>query len=131
MPQFLSPFVADLLLASTPMPLGVTPGVAAAAPQLHSTCGNAKFGQQIIERLAQRSTPDGSCLVASATHWSRRSDEILAGIPDALERIVGLLVGTRQTSQIGRRSSRICQLPVVVHGLVHENATCLLRRDCE
>jgi len=80
-------------------------GVAAAAPQLHSTVWQCESSanRSSSGSAASGSTPDGSCLVASATHWSRRSaTRFLAGIPDALERIRRTLSCTRQTSQIGQ-----------------------------
>ena len=116
----------DLLLGFDADPAGRNfLGVAEAAPQL-ALDGVAvrKFGQQIIERLGGKRIHPGWIVPGGVSHPLRaeQRDEILATIPDALERIRRTLSWYK--SNVARwadEAAAFANFPTLYMGLVHEN----------
>jgi NAD-reducing hydrogenase large subunit len=116
----------DLLLGFDADPSGRNfLGVAEAAPQL-ALDGVAvrKFGQQIIERLGGKRIHPGWIVPGGVSHPLRaeQRDEILAAIPDALERIRRTLSWYKaNVARWADEAAAFANFPTLYMGLVHEN----------
>ena len=100
-------------------------GVAAAAPQLAlDGVAMRKFGQQIIERLGGKRVHPGWIVPGGVSHPLEPEirDEILAGIPDALERIRRTLSWYKaNVADWADEAAVFANFPSLYMGLVHEN----------
>jgi len=100
-------------------------GVAEAAPQLAlDGVAMRKFGQQIIERLGGKRVHPGWIVPGGVSRplAAEQRDEILAGVPDALERIRRTLGWYK--ANVARwvdEASAFANFPTLYMGLVHEN----------
>jgi len=99
-------------------------GVAAAAPQLaRDGIALRKFGQQIIERLGGKRVHPGWIIPGGVSHplSPEVRDEILAAIPDALERIRRTLTWYKaNVATWADEAAAFANFPTLYMGLVHE-----------
>jgi NAD-reducing hydrogenase large subunit len=100
-------------------------GVAEAAPQLAlDGVAMRKFGQQIIERLGGKRVHPGWIVPGGVSRplAAEQRDEILAGVPDALERIRRTLGWYKaNVARWADEASAFANFPTLYMGLVHEN----------
>ncbi len=100
-------------------------GVAEAAPQLAlDGVAMRKFGQQIIERLGGKRIHPGWIVPGGVSHplEPEQRDEILAGVPEALERIRRTLTWYKaNVARWADEAAVFANFPTLYMGLVHDN----------